>query len=174
MGGLLHLVQWGGVWAGCSPAQFPHCCTKCNSPPINGQCTNFILFDMALQMPPNSKRLKHCRHWVLATYRASLLNSRKESKVVVYKKKLCRGFSEQESSTKRKSGSCCRPNNARTLDDSERVLETAANCLRKSTWLSFWTSDDVKPALAPAYYGRVITWSADIMFCQCFCFICYF
>jgi len=23
-------------------------CTKCNSPPINGQCTNFILFDVAL------------------------------------------------------------------------------------------------------------------------------
>jgi len=22
--------------------------TKCNSPPINGQCTNFILFDVAL------------------------------------------------------------------------------------------------------------------------------
>jgi len=25
----------------------PHC-TKFNSPPINGQCTNFILFDVAL------------------------------------------------------------------------------------------------------------------------------
>jgi len=36
-----------GVWAGCSPAQSPHRCTKCNSPPINGQCTNFILFDVA-------------------------------------------------------------------------------------------------------------------------------
>jgi len=24
------------------------CCTKCNSPSINGQCTNFILFDVAL------------------------------------------------------------------------------------------------------------------------------
>jgi len=23
-------------------------CTKCSSPPINGQCTNFILFDVAL------------------------------------------------------------------------------------------------------------------------------
>ena len=29
-------------------AQAPPCCTKCNSPPINGQCTNFILFDVAL------------------------------------------------------------------------------------------------------------------------------
>ena len=27
---------------GWSPAQSPPCCTKCNSPPINGQCTNFI------------------------------------------------------------------------------------------------------------------------------------
>jgi len=23
-------------------------CTKCNSPPINGHCTNFTLFDVAL------------------------------------------------------------------------------------------------------------------------------
>ena len=23
-------------------------CTKCNSPPINSQCTNFVLFDVAL------------------------------------------------------------------------------------------------------------------------------
>jgi len=35
-------------WAGYGPAQSPHRCTKRNSPPINGQCTNFILFDMAL------------------------------------------------------------------------------------------------------------------------------
>jgi len=40
MGGLLHLVQRGWAWAGCSPAQTPHRCTKCNSPPTNGQCTN--------------------------------------------------------------------------------------------------------------------------------------
>ena len=26
----------------------PPRCTKCNSPPINGQCTNFVLFDVAL------------------------------------------------------------------------------------------------------------------------------
>ena len=48
MGGLLHLVQRGGAWAGWGPTQSPHRCTKCNSPPINGQCTNFILFDVAL------------------------------------------------------------------------------------------------------------------------------
>jgi len=46
--GLLHLVQRGGAWAGWGPAQSPHRCTKCNSPPINGQCTNFILFDVAI------------------------------------------------------------------------------------------------------------------------------
>jgi len=33
---------------GLGPAQSPHRCTKRNSPPINGQCTSFILFDMAL------------------------------------------------------------------------------------------------------------------------------
>ena len=40
MGGLLHLVQRGGDWAGLQPAQAPPCCTKCSCPPINGQCTN--------------------------------------------------------------------------------------------------------------------------------------
>jgi len=34
----------GGLW----PTQSPPHCTKCNSPPINGQCTNFVLFDAAL------------------------------------------------------------------------------------------------------------------------------
>jgi len=34
--------------AGCSPAQYPPRCTKCNSSPINSQCTNFLLFDEAL------------------------------------------------------------------------------------------------------------------------------
>jgi len=40
MRGLLHLVQRGGDWVGPQSAQAPLCCTKCNSPPINGQCTN--------------------------------------------------------------------------------------------------------------------------------------
>ena len=40
IGGLLHLVQQRGDWAGPQPAQAPPRCTKCNSPPINGQCTN--------------------------------------------------------------------------------------------------------------------------------------
>ena len=48
MGGLLHLVQRGGAWAGCGPAQSFHRCTKCNSSPINGQCTNLIIFDVVV------------------------------------------------------------------------------------------------------------------------------
>jgi len=58
-GGLLHLVQQGGYWAVylvqqggnwavCGPAQSPARCTKCNSPPINGQCTNLMLLDVSL------------------------------------------------------------------------------------------------------------------------------
>ena len=43
-----YLVQRVRAWEGCGPAQSPPRCTKCNSPPINGQCTNFILFDVAL------------------------------------------------------------------------------------------------------------------------------
>jgi len=46
MGGLLYLVQRGGAWAGLGSAQSPPHCTKCNSPYINGQCTNFT--DVAL------------------------------------------------------------------------------------------------------------------------------
>ena len=53
-GWAVNLVQQGGASAGCSPAHSPRC-TKCNSPPINGQCTNFILFDMPLHW----KGLKH-------------------------------------------------------------------------------------------------------------------
>jgi len=35
--GLLHLVQQGGAWAGCGPAQSSPRCTKCNSPSIKSQ-----------------------------------------------------------------------------------------------------------------------------------------
>ena len=31
---------------GAGRSQAPPRCTKCNSPPINGQCTNLILFDV--------------------------------------------------------------------------------------------------------------------------------
>jgi len=55
MSGLLLLVQRGGAWAGCGPAQ-SGCgpaqsnsrCTKCTT----ANCTNFILFDVALQYIP--------------------------------------------------------------------------------------------------------------------------
>jgi len=50
MGGLLHLIQRGGA----GPTQSPPRCTKCNSLPINDQCTNFLLFNMALQLPLHS------------------------------------------------------------------------------------------------------------------------
>ena len=40
-----------------TPTQSPPRCTKHNSPPINGQCTNFILFNVALQLPLNCKEL---------------------------------------------------------------------------------------------------------------------
>ena len=60
MGGLLHLVQRGRPRVGCGPAQSRPRCTKCNSPPINGQCTNFILFDVALQLPLHSQGLTIC------------------------------------------------------------------------------------------------------------------
>ena len=45
MGELLHLVQRGGDpdWAGLQSAQSHPRCTKCNSPPINNQCTNHCI-----------------------------------------------------------------------------------------------------------------------------------
>jgi len=50
MGGLLSMIQWGRDWAGPQPAQAPPRCTKCISPTINGQCINFILFDVAFTL----------------------------------------------------------------------------------------------------------------------------
>ena len=47
MGGLLFDTA-KRAWVGCGSVQSPPRCTKCNSPPINGQCTNFMLFDVAL------------------------------------------------------------------------------------------------------------------------------
>ena len=37
------VVQQGGAWAGCGPAQSPPRCAKWNRPPINGQCTNHCI-----------------------------------------------------------------------------------------------------------------------------------
>ena len=49
----------GGDWVGLQHTQSPPRCTKCNSPPINGQCANFILFDVALYLPLESKGLTY-------------------------------------------------------------------------------------------------------------------
>jgi len=49
MGGLLHLVQRGD-WAGWGPGQSPPRCTKCNSSPINGQCTNHCIAIMMVHL----------------------------------------------------------------------------------------------------------------------------
>ena len=35
---------------GCGPTQSTPHCTECCNPPINGQCTNFMLFDVALYL----------------------------------------------------------------------------------------------------------------------------
>jgi len=45
-----YVTQRGGAWAGCGPSQSqsPPRCIKCNSPPINSQCTNFVSFDVAV------------------------------------------------------------------------------------------------------------------------------
>ena len=49
MGGLLHLVQLGGhERAGAPPSPLLSVPNVTAGPPINGQCTNFILFDAAL------------------------------------------------------------------------------------------------------------------------------
>ena len=52
-------------WVGCyiwyseeGTGRAPPRCTKCNSPPINGQCTNFVLIDVALELPLESKGLR--------------------------------------------------------------------------------------------------------------------
>jgi len=58
MGGMLHLVQLGGDWAGLQPTQAPPSCTKCNSPPINGQpvyqslyCYILVCYSVVLMCP---------------------------------------------------------------------------------------------------------------------------
>jgi len=53
-GSLLHLVQRGGNWAGPQPAQAPPRCTKCNSPTINGQCTNYRIARKGLTHTPDA------------------------------------------------------------------------------------------------------------------------
>jgi len=73
MGWLLHLVQWGRAWAGCGPIQSPPRYTKCNSPRINGQFTNFILFDVALSLLLDSKGLTCTEFAAFHSYKIILL-----------------------------------------------------------------------------------------------------
>jgi len=42
------IQQYGDSYTAAPPSRFPHRCTKCDSPLINGQFINFILFDVAL------------------------------------------------------------------------------------------------------------------------------
>ena len=52
-------VAFGAARKGLGPTQSPPRCTKCNSPSINGPCTNFILFDVALELPLDSQGLTY-------------------------------------------------------------------------------------------------------------------
>ena len=95
MCGLLHLVQRGGDWAGLQPAQahlrpaqaHPRC-TKCNSPPTNGQCINqspytlytllSVYVSVALRFLPRDAIYKRgiCRHAVSVCICVSVCPSR--------------------------------------------------------------------------------------------------
>jgi len=71
IGGLLHLVQRGGVRAGPQTAQdFPRC-TKCNSLPINCQCTNHHIADCVLRFSC-AKGLTEC-YALLSVYLSACL-----------------------------------------------------------------------------------------------------
>jgi len=78
MGGLLHLVQLGEAWAGCSPTQSPPRSTKCNSPPINGQCANFVLLYVSLRLSLQSKGLTS-NNW----YNDSRGQNTRETKIIL-------------------------------------------------------------------------------------------
>ena len=58
--------QHGVAWTGCGPAQSPPRCIKCNCPPINGQCTDFISFDVALYLYScmHCKLFSKIRHFI--------------------------------------------------------------------------------------------------------------
>jgi len=66
MGGLLHLVQRGGAWAEPQPAQSPPRCTKCNSPPINGDSASVpitvLLYNGQLLCSFNVSKVKKLLH----------------------------------------------------------------------------------------------------------------
>ena len=53
---------------GAAARQAPPRYTEYNGPPINGQCTNSMLFDVALSLPLESKGLTISGNIVSATY----------------------------------------------------------------------------------------------------------
>jgi len=79
-GGMTHLLQWGGAWTSCRPVQSspsPHC-TKCNSPPINRQCTNFILFNVKqskVTVDLNSASLRTSLRCATASRKSALISA---------------------------------------------------------------------------------------------------
>ena len=82
MVGLLQLIQRGGDWTGCGSAHSLPRCTRCNSPPINGQCTNFILFHTLLPLhsnglnaPEDEKQLAWTRIANMSHVRPTIKNS---------------------------------------------------------------------------------------------------
>ena len=59
------MVQRGGDWAGPQPVQAPLRCTKCNIPPINGQCTNHRMSVVVRFLPCDAMHKRgYCRHAV--------------------------------------------------------------------------------------------------------------
>ena len=54
MGGLLHLIQRGGAWAGWGPAQSPHRCMErlghSETTPIGGQVATGLLYCTACRL----------------------------------------------------------------------------------------------------------------------------
>ena len=75
---LLHLVQRWDDCAGPQPAQAPPRCTKCNSPPITGQCTNHrIRFTCPLlcgfNVPTNglnARTMHMINNWLTVTFKS--------------------------------------------------------------------------------------------------------
>jgi len=78
MGGLLHLVQRGGDWVEPQPAQSPPRCTKCNSPPINGQCISHriaVLLSVAHKGSTNSTDKMKCIDALSQLYNTIRINT---------------------------------------------------------------------------------------------------
>ena len=113
MGGLLHLVQRGGDWTSCGPAQSPPCCTKCNSPPINYQCTNFVLFDITFNKNTG-------------THRDIVHDIDKNSRICTIRGKWCSG-TRAWSSRSAACIPCCRR--------SARSLQKSRNCF--NSWVFY-------------------------------------